>query len=53
VVGHSFDQTCQHFPGFRLRTHAHHRISRFTLASRPLIRFGTDAEGEPYVVRRV
>ena len=30
VVGHSFDQTCQHFPSFRLRTHADHCISKAT-----------------------
>jgi hypothetical protein len=39
VVGHSLDEACQHFPSIRLRTHAHHRISRFTLASRLPIRF--------------
>jgi hypothetical protein len=31
VVGYSLDETCQHFPGVRLWTHADHRISRFTL----------------------
>jgi len=39
VVGYSLDETCQHFPGVRLWTHADHRISRFTLACRLLIRF--------------
>jgi hypothetical protein len=34
VVGHSLYETCQNFPGVRLRTHADHRISRFALASR-------------------
>src|SRR5215472_16700542 len=29
VVGHSLDETRQHFPGIRLRTHADHRVSRF------------------------
>jgi hypothetical protein len=29
VVGYSFDETCQHFPGVRLRTHADHCISAF------------------------
>ncbi len=33
VVGYSLDETCQHFPGVRLRSHADHRISRFILAS--------------------
>jgi len=28
VVGHSFDEARQHFPGVRLRTHADHCISR-------------------------
>jgi hypothetical protein len=26
VVGYSLDETCQHFPGVRLRTHADHSI---------------------------
>jgi hypothetical protein len=39
VVGYSLDESCQHFPGIRLRTHEDHPSSRFTLASRLLIRF--------------
>jgi hypothetical protein len=29
VVGYSFDEARQHFPGVRLRTHADHCISKF------------------------
>jgi hypothetical protein len=28
MVGYSFDEACQHFPGVRLRTHADHCISK-------------------------
>jgi hypothetical protein len=33
VVGYSLDETGQHFPGVRLRSHADHRIS-ISLANR-------------------
>ena len=29
VVGYSLDESYQHLPGIRLRTHADHRVSRF------------------------
>jgi hypothetical protein len=29
VVGYSLDKACQHFPGIRVRTHAHHRVLDF------------------------
>jgi hypothetical protein len=36
VVGHSLDETCQHFPSIQLQTHAvHHRIAAVAETLRP------------------
>src|SRR6516162_1037088 len=38
VVGYPLDETCQHFPGVRLRIHADHHIPRFVLGFRFILR---------------
>ena len=37
-VVYALDETCQHFPGVRLRIHADHHISRFVLGFRFILR---------------